>query len=90
MRNLLDELQACPPFRILPFTADSMILSIFAFSVITNASFPPSSRTLGLRYSPARAPTALHAVSDPVRLTPRMSGLAIMCSLSRDDTNTFV
>lgn len=74
MRNLFEELQACHPFLILPFTADSIIASIFASSVMRNASFPPSSSTLGLRYFPASDHTALPAHSEPVRFTQRMNG----------------
>ena len=47
-----------------------------------NASAPPSSRVLFLRFLPAAAPTAVPARSLPVRATPRTSGWAMMCSVA--------
>jgi hypothetical protein len=67
-----------------------MTFSISEFSKTRNASFPPSSKTLGFKYFQARAPTALPAASDPVRFTPAIYLFEMMCSLKLDETNTFV
>jgi hypothetical protein len=90
MRNLFEALQACHPFLTLPLIASSTTLSKSEFSKTINASFPPSSKTLGFRYFPARAPTALHAASLPVRLTHAIYLFDIICSLRLLETKTFV
>ncbi len=69
--------QVCPPLYMRPHTAHAMVLSRSASSSTMNASLPPNSIDVFLRFCPARAATSLPAATLPVSATPLMRGSSI-------------
>lgn len=89
MINRLEELHFCPLLDIRALTASFAIAARLLVWATINASFPPSSRTEGLRYFPARDPIARPAHSDHVRLTHCTSFRERIYSLSADEMRRF-
>lgn len=84
-----DELHFCPALETRAMTASCATFSMSEVSATMKASFQPSSRMDGFRYFPASDPMILPAPSDPVRLTPAISGLESIYSLSELETMIF-
>jgi hypothetical protein len=90
MINLFELLQVCHPFFI--FIKAAFCAKGFTSFVLhkTKASFHPNSKTDGFKYFQAKLQTALQAISEPVRFTPLINLLDIICSDNLELTKTLL